>query len=137
MQFGQAGTTPYLLACDIVCFDHYPENYGSRDIPNLKVIAKDLKTWSGGKPVMEIFECCDMDIKIQAWCAGTPLAKKMTGPTAAQMKAEVASGHAGGVDAICWFQDRIGIGFQSYDGTDADEQAAMLQIDTDLQTGKW
>ena len=137
MQFGQAGTAPYLAACDIACFDHYPENYGSQDIPNLKVIATDLKTWSGGKPVIEIFEAGDMNIKIQGWCAGTPLAAKMRGPTGGEMRSQVTTAHAGGVSGICWFQDRIGIGFENYDGTNADEQAAMLSIDSALQFGKW
>jgi hypothetical protein len=78
-----------------------------------------------------------MNIKIQGWCAGTPLAALMRGPSGAEMKAEVESGHAGGVTAICWFQDCIGQGFVSYDGTNADEQAAMLAIDTALQSNQW
>jgi hypothetical protein len=138
MQFSQAGTGPYLAACDIACFDHYPFNYGSLDTPNLAVIAKDLKAWSvdathpAGKPIIEIFECSNMNIAVQSWCAGTPLAKQMTAPTGSQITSEVNTATAAGVSAVIWFTDKLGVGFISYDSTTPDEQAAMTAVAASL-----
>ena len=138
LQFGQTGTGPYLAAADWISFDGYPLNYagaGGVTIPALQTIAADLKSWAPGKPVMEIFECSNMLISIQAWCAGTPLAAAMRGPTGSEMQTEVASGRAGGIMGICWFPQVIGNGPQfAYWGCNADQAASMLAINAPTLT---
>ncbi len=135
MQWLPASTyAAYAQAADALCFDYYVLNYGEpvANFPNLTARAQQLKAAGNGKPVIAIIECSNQDMAVQAWCAGTPVAAAMRGPTAAEFQQEVAAALAGGVDGVAYFPDVIGTNFVSFDGVPADVAAAMTAQNAQL-----
>lgn len=127
------GTEPYCRACDVVQVTGYPINYNGANNVNmgtLPTIIQQVRAF--GKPVYACLECSDQNIKVQGWCTGTPIAAGMRGPTAAEMAQQAASVIRAGASGLVWFPQRIGVSFESYDGTAPDQQGAMTAINVGL-----
>ena len=135
MQQGQFRTAQYLAACDWASFDNYPCNYNS-PMANIGIIAGDVVAWSNGKPLIFIGEGANFLVALQAWCAGTPLAAGMHGPSPAEMATEAQLAKKFGATARVVFLDCIGTGAQfAYIGSTPAQQAAILTLSTLLIGG--
>jgi hypothetical protein len=140
-QFGApADYIQYCQGADWIAFDYYIINRGEGP-DNIKKIGErldKLKEWSGGKKKLFVFiECSDQNLRVTDWAAtpdatGTPAAPRMRCPTPDEMKKQIDVAVAHGAAGIIYFPDIIGKGWESFDGTPADCEAAMKDANAKL-----
>lgn len=120
----------YARCADILVADFYPVNYNwnMNGAASINVIGQCVDALCQYSPqVWAALECCDMKIREQAWCKGTPLATGMRGPNGIEMGLEMDAAIGAGADGVLWFEDSPGNGPDfSYDGC-TDEQSGAIE----------
>lgn len=133
----------YCQGGDWIAFDDYVINRGGGPsaIPQLGERLDKFKEWAGGpksgKKFFVFIESSDQDLRQQDWtkqndASGTPLAPKMRGPTADEMLQEIKQAVDHGASGIVYFPDQIGKGWEGFDGTTPEVEAAMKQANAKL-----
>jgi hypothetical protein len=132
----------YCQGGDWIGFDYYIINRGEgpQNINKLGDRIDKLKQWSGGgknKKFLVFIECSDQNLKVQDWAqnndaTGSPPAPRMRCPTPDEMRKEVEVSLAHGASGIIYFPDMIGKGWEGFDGTTAELESAMKQINAKL-----
>ena len=130
----------YILGADVLGFDFYPFNggWGTNGIATIADRLDKLKAWTNGQKKIYVFiECSDQNLRVQEWtkqndATGTPLSPKMRGPTPAEMQKQVEIAIQHGAAGIIYFPDKIGKGWEAFDGTTPECEITMKQINTRL-----
>jgi hypothetical protein len=134
----------YCQGGDWIAFDYYVINRGEGPgaIPKIGERLDKFREWAAteGKSHKKFFvfiECSDQDLREQDWtkqndATGTPLAPKMRGPTAGEMLQEIQLAVDHGASGIVYFPDQIGKGWEGFDGTTPEVEAAMKQVNAKL-----
>jgi hypothetical protein len=143
----------YLKACDWAAVDVYPFNGGQLQTIDdyTKRIDELNRAGGGGKRLLAFMECGDQNLKAQDWVqtvyltekgdltntkTDQPVAARMRAPTPAEMKQEIDALVAHGVTGIIYFPDKIGKGWEAFDNTTPELEAAMIKINADLVAPK-